>query len=173
MADTGENCTHLTTHKNIAQFCNNTPTVSWSIKLTASKSSTAGHLLRALALRQHIHRSSPLLATSIAGENNIMVDIASCSFQWSQFTKSNFKFITIFNDMFPLPHNYYWKESQIPKNWSSSVLQLIYVPWSDTWQCIDQLCLGLPTCSQAYQQQMSWFWGLFDLCHFCQNTPNV
>ena len=80
---------------------------------------------QSLAQRQHIHISSPLLATSVVRENNIMADITSHSFHLSQFTKSNSTCQTVVNDMFPLPQNYYWMESQIPGNWSSYMISCL------------------------------------------------
>jgi hypothetical protein len=38
-------------HVHVAAWCNNTPTVSWTNKLSSSKSPTAGRLTRALAMR--------------------------------------------------------------------------------------------------------------------------
>ena len=112
-------------YTNIGLFCDNTPSVGWAIRLASSKSIIAGHLLRALALRQHIHRSSPLLCTSIAGENNIMADIASRSFQLPAFVNSNKSFLNIFNSMFSLPQPHSWREYHLPENWSSRVISCL------------------------------------------------
>ena len=57
--------------------CDNSSIVSWTTKFTAARSFQAGHLLRALALRQQICRSAPILVISIAGLLNDMADIAS------------------------------------------------------------------------------------------------
>ena len=91
-------------------FCDNTPSVAWANRLTSSKSIVAGHLLRALALRQHIHRTSPLLTISIAGEANTMADVASRSFRDKRFNSpTNKTFCKTFNSIFPLQSNS-WKE---------------------------------------------------------------
>lgn len=57
--------------------CDNSATVSWTKKFSA-RSFRAGHLFCALALRQQVRRSAPILVISIAGllVNN-MADIAS------------------------------------------------------------------------------------------------
>jgi hypothetical protein len=90
-------------------FCDNTPSVAWANRLTSSKSIIAGHLLRALALRQHLHQTSPLLTISIAGEANTMADVASRSFRDQRFTSTNTSFCTKFNQIFPLQSNC-WRE---------------------------------------------------------------
>ena len=108
-------------HKNIGLFCDNSPSVAWAIRLNSSKSQIVGHLLRALALRQHVHQSSPLLATSIAGNHNQMADIVSRSFYLPFFKNSNLCFIQNFNTMFPLPQHFYWKEYHLPEKYFSRV----------------------------------------------------
>jgi len=60
-------------YKHVGTFCDNTPKVVWEGKLTSSKSEIAAFLLRALGLRQHITRASPLLCVSTAGVNNILL----------------------------------------------------------------------------------------------------
>ena len=64
-------------HQHIGAFCDNTPTVSWEAKLASKHSQIAGRLLRALALRQRVQRSSPLVTVSIAGKENDMADASS------------------------------------------------------------------------------------------------
>ena len=56
--------------------CDNSSSVHWARKYSA-KSLRAGHLLRALALRQQICKSAPLLVINIAGKLNDMADVAS------------------------------------------------------------------------------------------------
>ena len=63
-------------HAQAGLQCDNSSTVSWTKKFTA-RSFRAGHLLRALALRQQLCRSAPLLVISIAGLDNDMADVAS------------------------------------------------------------------------------------------------
>ena len=56
--------------------CDNTSSVHWTRKYSA-KSLIAGHLLRALALRQQICCLAPFLVISIEGLLNDMADVAS------------------------------------------------------------------------------------------------
>ena len=67
-------------HVHIVAWCDNTPTVSWTNKLSSSKSAVAGRLARALAMRIHANDASPLISVSIAGVKNRMADVASCTF---------------------------------------------------------------------------------------------
>jgi hypothetical protein len=97
-------------HKHVGIFSDNTPTVAWASRLHSSKSKIAGHLLRALAIRQHINRVSPLTTISIAGEDNNMADIASRSFRKQPFTTSHLPFSQLFTNLFPLPQQACWKE---------------------------------------------------------------
>jgi hypothetical protein len=88
-------------HKHIEIFSDNTPTVAWATCLHSSKSKVAGHLLCALAIRQHAHRASPLLTISIAGKDNNMVDVALQSFRHLTFITSNSTFSQTFTSLFP------------------------------------------------------------------------
>jgi hypothetical protein len=67
-------------HVHVTAWCDNTPTVSWTNKLSSSKSTIAGRLTRALALRIHANEASPLILVSIAGVKNRMADVASRTF---------------------------------------------------------------------------------------------
>ena len=67
-------------HIHVAAWCDNTPTVSWTNKLSATRSPIAGRLTRALAMHIHINEASPLTSLSIAGINNTMADTTSCTF---------------------------------------------------------------------------------------------
>ena len=106
----------------VAIFSDNTPTVAWAYRLQSSKSIVAGHLLRALAIRQHVHQVSPLLAVSIEGENNAMADVASRSFRLPSFTNSSSPFLTTFDQQFPLPQTGSWNQFHLPGAVSSKVI---------------------------------------------------
>jgi hypothetical protein len=67
----------LLRHVHVAAWCDNTPTVSWTNKLSSSRSRTAGCLTRALAMCIHANEASPLESVSIAGKHNKMADTAS------------------------------------------------------------------------------------------------
>ena len=107
-------------HSTVGIFCDNTPAVSWSNRLQSSKSIVAGHLLRVLALRQHIHRSSPCLTISIAGVINTMADHASRSYIKPQYTHSNKPFLNVFSKNFPLQSDS-WTEYLLPNKLFSRV----------------------------------------------------
>jgi hypothetical protein len=51
-------------HVHVAAWCDSTPTVSWTNKLSSSRSSLAGRLTHALALRIHANKASPLVLKS-------------------------------------------------------------------------------------------------------------
>jgi hypothetical protein len=67
-------------HVHVAAWCDNTPTVSWTNKLSLSRLCVAGILTRALAMRIHANEASPLVSVSIAGTDNTMADAASRTF---------------------------------------------------------------------------------------------
>jgi hypothetical protein len=94
-------------HVHVAAWCDNTPTVSWTNKLSSSKSLVAGRLTRALALRIHTNQASPLISVSIAGVNNEMADVASRTFNKKSATPTTFQysdaeFLQFFSSTFPL-----------------------------------------------------------------------
>ena len=100
-------------HVHVAAWCDNTPTVSWTNKLSASRSPIAGHLTRALAMRIHINEASHLTSLSIAGIDNTMADTASCTFHRNTATELTFtipddEFLLTFNSSFPL-QNCLWQ----------------------------------------------------------------
>jgi hypothetical protein len=107
-------------HSTVGIFCDNTPAVSWSNRLQSSKSIIAGHLLRVMALRQHIHRSSPCLTISIAGVINTMADHASRSYIKPEYTHSNKNFLDVFSKNFPLQSDS-WTEYLLPNKLFSRV----------------------------------------------------
>ena len=108
----------------IGLFCDNMSTVAWTKKHSTSKSTVAGHLLRALALRQHVNHTSPLSTVHIKGTENKMADAASRSFIDPVFTNSNTPFIHTFNKLFPL-QNDSWKEFHIQNKLASRVISCL------------------------------------------------
>ncbi len=104
-------------------FCDNKSTVCWSYKLHSKSSKIAQHLLRALGLRQHLHRSSPLMCASIAGKDNRMADIASRSFIMHEFRNSNF--LSTFQRLFPLPQTGSWVEFHMTTRLTSPVISCL------------------------------------------------
>jgi hypothetical protein len=78
-------------HVHVAAWCDNTPTVSWTNKLSSSHLAIAGRITRALALRIDTNKALPLISVSFAGINNIMVDVlAPCTFGKALATTNTF-----------------------------------------------------------------------------------
>ena len=71
-------------YEHISLFRNNTAAVSWTQRGAAKKSAAAGSLLRFLALRQRVARSSPLVAAHVSGDLNVIGNIPSRSFGYSK-----------------------------------------------------------------------------------------
>jgi hypothetical protein len=97
----------LLRHVHVAAWCDNTPTVSWTNKLSSSCSRVAGRLTRALAMRLHANEASPLVSVSIAGIDNKMADAASRTFHKQSATSETFAisddaFLHSFAATFPL-----------------------------------------------------------------------
>jgi hypothetical protein len=94
-------------HVHVAAWCDNTPTVSWTNKLSCARSTVAGRLTRALALRIHTNEASPLISVSIAGTDNQMADLASRTFSRTAAKSETFQFsdadfLRSFSESFPL-----------------------------------------------------------------------
>ena len=99
--------------------CDNSSTVHWSRKFTA-RSPVAGHLLRALALRQQIRQSAPLLVIPIAGEDNTMADVASRFATDTSMHSKCLDLLTYFNTFFPQEIS--WKQFHLPSKLTSRVM---------------------------------------------------
>ena len=69
-------------HRNITTCCDNTPSVSWSLKGSVSRDSPVAYLLRLLALHRRFYRFVSTV-THIAGDKNLMADDASRLWQLS------------------------------------------------------------------------------------------
>ena len=113
---------HLTPslhHTQAGIQCDNSSTVSWSRKFTA-RSLVAGHLLRALALRQQICKAAPLLVIPIAGSLNDMADVASRHSTTSQMQNVSPSLLTYFNLKFPQQNS--WEEFHLPQKLTSRVM---------------------------------------------------
>ncbi|EJK60343.1 hypothetical protein THAOC_19318, partial [Thalassiosira oceanica] len=100
----------------VGTLCDNTPTVSW-IENMASKASTpaAGRLLRGLAIMMLGAQMGPLITTHVAGDDNIMADIASRPTKAKQYFRAQSDhltdpaFLKHFSTAFPLPHQATWR----------------------------------------------------------------
>jgi hypothetical protein len=97
-------------HVHVAAWCDNTPTVSWTNKLSSSRSRVASRLVRALAMRIHVNEASPLVSVSIAGTDNKMADMASRTFSHQSVSQDTFHytdhdFLHLFASTFPLQND--------------------------------------------------------------------
>ena len=114
-------------HRSVGIFSDNTPTVAWATKLCAA-SPLAGALLRALALRHHVTKSSPVATAHIAGDSNAMTDFASRAFpsklnsSHPHLTTNNFLYH--FVTRFPSQTNA-WHESQPSTSLTTKVISVL------------------------------------------------
>ena len=126
-------CTDLT-DAHVALFSDNSPTVSWVDRLASRKSKVATQLLRALALRLQITRSSPLTSLHIPGEQNAITDIPSRSFgstpKW--FCNTDEDLLTLFNTTFPLPKQASWSVYRIAPALVTRVISALRMQVSST-----------------------------------------
>lgn len=99
-------------HLHTAAWCDNTSAVSWTSRMSSSKSAIGQQLTRALALRMCANESSHLAPLSIAGSDNEMADLASRSFKHTgvqgNFALSDTAFLNKFNFDFPLQQDASW-----------------------------------------------------------------
>ena len=105
----------------------NSPTVSWTTKMTSEKSACAAALLRALAMRLKVARASPIIPMHIPGVENAISDIPSRSFgrkvKWH--CKTDADFLAMFSQKFPLPKQNCWTLFQPPKVLTSKVISVL------------------------------------------------
>ena len=98
------------------------------MKLSSQKLAVAAQLVRALALRQRMTRSSPLLTVSIAGKLNILADVASRSFRKcdiASYALNDDEFFRLFSQHYPAPQGATWKMVELPKSWITLVIDTI------------------------------------------------
>ena len=106
-------------HAQAGLQCDNSSTVSWTKKFTA-RSFRAGHLLRALTLRQQLCRSAPLLVISIAGLDNDMADVASRYSSDKKLQHRSPSLHDYFNSFFPQTDS--WEAFHFPQKLTSLVM---------------------------------------------------
>ena len=70
-------------YKHVGLFSDNMAEVSWKQREAAKKSASEVRLLIVLALRQQMARVSPLVSAQLAEYLNVLGDIPSCSFGYS------------------------------------------------------------------------------------------
>jgi hypothetical protein len=126
-------------HTHTAAWCDNTSTVSWTSRMSSSKSTVGQQLTRALALRMCATESSPLAPLSIAGSDNDMADLASRSFRRTgtsgNYDLSDADFLTKFNSDFPLQQGTSWLMLHLHNKVSSLVFTLLQgqTPPTGSW----------------------------------------
>ena len=99
--------------------CDNSSTVAWSKKFTA-RSTVAGHLLRALALRQQLRRAAPLLVIPIPGDDNKMADVASRYSSDPSLSAKSDSLLSYFNHHFKQDGS--WTSFHLPQKLVSRVM---------------------------------------------------
>ena len=110
----------------VAIYCDNASTVSWSFKMAQSKSLVASFLLRALGLRMHAVKSSPLQCLPIAGSDNSMADEASRQVPSNPAQSPSFTSLTsFFNTTFPLQQPNSWQEFHLPNKLTSKIISCL------------------------------------------------
>jgi hypothetical protein len=91
-------------------FNYNSPSIGWVTHLASKWSLVAEHLVQALALGLNIQRACPLTPIHIEGKRNAILDVPCRLFgsnpTWKCDTDANL--LTLFNPMFPLPHQNSW-----------------------------------------------------------------
>jgi hypothetical protein len=96
--------------KRIMLFNDNSPSIGRVTCLASKWSLVAKHLVQALALQLIIQRACPLTPIHIEGKRNPILDVPSRSFgsnpAWKCDTDADL--LTLFNPMFPLPHQNSW-----------------------------------------------------------------
>ena len=111
-------------HATAGMFSDNTPTVTWANKLSTSTSTLASYLLRALAIRLHVHKANALTAHE-AGKTNTMADVTSRSSRLKSYTTTKNSFLSLFSSQFPLPQGQCWTEFRLPSKWHSRVMSCL------------------------------------------------
>ena len=135
--------------------CDNSSSVSWSQKFTA-RSLVAGHLLRALALRQQICKSAPLLVVPIAGEANRMADVASRFSSDTTLQHSSPTLLHYFNSNFPQTNS--WEEFHLRPKLGSLVMSSLRGTQStlESWRRLPGLAKSIGKNGAIMQQESKW-----------------
>jgi hypothetical protein len=102
-------CRHLW-EKQIALCCDNPPLNGWVTRLASKRSLVAKCLVQALALQLKIKRTCPSTPIHIKGKQNAISNVPSWSFGSNPARKcdTDADLLTLFNPMFPLPHQNSW-----------------------------------------------------------------
>lgn len=124
----------------IALFSDNSPTVSWVSRMAAKHSNVAMRLLRALALRLQLARTSPLTPLHIPGIDNTMADLLSQSFgsepKWH--CRSDNELTHLLSSLFPPPSQASWTLFHLSSKICTKVISTLQTPGSTTWRRLPQ-----------------------------------
>ena len=144
----------------VALFSDNSPTVHWVERLASRHSVIAMQLIRALALRLQLNKTSPLTPLHIAGIQNAMTDIPSRSFgsvpKWHCPTDSHL--LTMFNSMFPLPLQASWNVFQISSAISTRVISILRTKdfSLDEWRRLPKIGTNIGTVGAPMSNLWDW-----------------
>ncbi len=146
--------------KRVALFSNNSPTVSWVQRMASRASLVAEQLIRILALRFNVHKVCPITMLHIAGDQNAMTNIPSCSFgskpQWH--FQSELDFLTFFNNSFPLPLQNLWTLCQPTSAIAMQVISVLRMsPFTlDNWRQLPVAGKNIGTTGRSIQNLWEW-----------------
>jgi hypothetical protein len=147
---------------NIALVSDNTPTISWVMRLASRHSIVAANLVAALALRLKKLRCCPLTPQHIKGKENSITDIPSHSFgnvpQWH--FKSNNDLQNFFNSNFLLPNQISWNVFQLHSDAAMCVTLILRAKhfFLDEWQGLPKI--GSLTGTTGPNTSHLWDWTL-------------
>jgi hypothetical protein len=111
----------------VAIGCDNTLAVTWTKKMATHASSPVAHrLFRGLAMRQRSTRAAPPEVYHVAGETNILADVASRKIKgvpsFPSFASNPAAFLSYYNSRFPLPQSPSWNVAHPDASLSSNVI---------------------------------------------------
>ncbi len=146
--------------KSVALFSDNSPTVEWVRRLATRGSLVSAHLIWALALRLKLNGTCPITPLHIAGEENTMTDIPSRSFgsnkNWHCTTNSSF--LTLFNNLFPLPNQTSWTVFQLTCAIGTRVTSVLQTQdfTLDEWRRLPKVGKTVGTVSEPMSALWEW-----------------
>jgi hypothetical protein len=151
-------------HQHTAAWCDNTSAVSWTSRMTSTKSAVGQQLVRALALRMVANESSPLAPLSIAGADNDMADLASRSFKHTgaqgNYDLSDLEFLTKFNSDFPLQQEHSWLLLRLHNKLNSLVFTVLRgeTPPTGSWIRLKKFAsdIGLTGAATSNSTTLTW-----------------
>ena len=101
--------------KKALPFCDNTPAVSWVMRMTSRRSQVGGRMSKGIAMCAKSQEVCLLEAFGIEGKQNDMADVASQSFNLTRdFLFSDSELLTHINVHYPLPQNRSWRLVTLP-----------------------------------------------------------